>query len=498
MLLNRISDNSLATEIGFFSLACIVDMLNEGLRWFCFRGGGKDFEGLLNNLQDWELSFKDNDKKLRSDAVRKAKLDRPVQTSRDRDSRVSDRGRVNGKHTSGSPSDSSTVGEYDYLKDYEALGRLSSGVLSQENFVDANSEKELGNEYFKQKKFNEAIDCYSRSIALSPTAVAYANRAMAYIKIRRFQEAENDCTEALNLDDRYIKAYSRRSTARKELGKLKESIDDAEFALRLEPQNQEIKKQYAESKSLFEKEILKKASGTLADSMNKLQAGKSKVDKNKSVQKVQSVPTGSAGRVAEILEDHPKGTHTREVAAEISMKIKPNTMRINGSTADTGLETAKREPQNSKQELGASVQELAAKAANLAKAEAAKNIAAPNSAYQFEVSWRGLSGDRDLQARLLKVTSPTALPGIFKNALSASILVDIIRCIATFFTEDMAFSIDYLQNLTKIPRFDMIIMCLSAADKADMVKISDEVFSKGATDYAEILANLRSRYGIKH
>lgn len=59
--------------------------------------------------------------------------------------------------------------------------------------------------------------------------------------------------------------------------------------------------------------------------------------------------------------------------------------------------------QNSKLELRASVQELAAKAADLAKAEAAKNIAPPTSAYQFEVSWRGLSGDRELQSRLLKV-----------------------------------------------------------------------------------------------
>ena len=41
-----------------------------------------------------------------------------------------------------------------------------------------------GNEYFKQKKFNEAIECYSRSIALSPTAVTHANRAMAYLKIK--------------------------------------------------------------------------------------------------------------------------------------------------------------------------------------------------------------------------------------------------------------------------------------------------------------------------
>lgn len=41
----------------------------------------------------------------------------------------------------------------------------------------------------------------------------------------RFQEAEDDCTEALNLDDRYIKAYSRRATARKELGKAKEALE---------------------------------------------------------------------------------------------------------------------------------------------------------------------------------------------------------------------------------------------------------------------------------
>lgn len=49
------------------------------------------------------------------------------------------------------------------------------------------------------------------------------------------------------------------------------------------------------------------------------------------------------------------------------------------------------------------MQELATKAANLAKMEAAKNIVPPNSAYQFEISWRGLSGDRNLQSHLLKV-----------------------------------------------------------------------------------------------
>lgn len=56
-----------------------------------------------------------------------------------------------------------------------------------------------------------------------------------------------------------------------------------------------------------------------------------------------------------------------------------------------------------KQDLQTSVQELASRAASRAKIEAAKNITTPNSAYQFEVSWRGLSGDPTLQAGLLKV-----------------------------------------------------------------------------------------------
>lgn len=72
--------------------------------------------------------------------------DSPGQPSRNNASRLSDSARVNGKQTgqkTPSSDNTSTVRQYDYLKEYEALSRLSSGVPSQEGFVDANSEKEL-------------------------------------------------------------------------------------------------------------------------------------------------------------------------------------------------------------------------------------------------------------------------------------------------------------------------------------------------------------------
>ncbi|KAK9292924.1 hypothetical protein L1049_020905 [Liquidambar formosana] len=461
-----------------------------------------DFQGFLNDLQDWELSLKEKDKKMKPQTPDKEKS----VSSSQKIGIVGEDRRPIGKTPTVDHS-RNNAGQYDYSRNYDAISRISSSFMNEESTPDAASEKELGNEYFKQKKFKEAIDCYSRSIALSPTAVAYANRAMAYIKIRRFQDAEDDCSEALNLDDRYIKAYSRRAMARKELGKLKESIEDSEFALRLEPHNQEIKKQHAEAKSLYEKEILQRASGALRSPVQGVQkVGKSKMEVNGDVQEISSVSSSSQKTgVTAIEEDHPKVAEKNITPVEeIESKSMRSGNRIKGqvdsSHEDTirssSLESVKKNHRIGKQELKTSVQELASRAASRAMVEASKNTTPPNSAYQFEVSWRGLSGDPGLQARFLKAISPNALPQIFKNALSAPILTDIIKCVATFFTDDMDLAVKYLENLTKVSRFDMIIMCLSSQDRADILKIWDEVFCNKAVpiEYAEVLDKLHSRY----
>ncbi|GMG99781.1 hypothetical protein Nepgr_001621 [Nepenthes gracilis] len=447
------------------------------------RDQAMDFQGFLNDFQDWELSLKDKDKKLKPQASEKGQSIGLLHKERQ------------------SAGKSTRASHHQHAMSYDTLSRVSSSYMTEDTSVDAVSEKELGNEYFKQKKFNEAIDCYSRSIAFLPTAVAYANRAMAYLKIKRFQEAEDDCTEALNLDDRYVKAYSRRATARKELGKLKESMDDADFALRLEPDNVEIKKQFAEIKSLLEKAILRKASGAARNPVRGVKEVENKHESNGHARVILPISSSSKKSGVDAIPDQAevsvkKAVKSGDMGSRNNIdEWKTEGRELNGSQRLDISSTHLRNNETRKQEMGPSVQELASRAASRAMMEGAKNISPPNSAYQFEVSWKGYCGDQSLQARLLKVTPPHLLPQIFKNALSAPILIDIIKCIANFFMEDTELAVKYLENLIKVPRFDMIIMCLPSADKAELIRAWDEVFLSKATPikYAELLNELHPR-----
>ncbi|CAI9103531.1 OLC1v1002031C1 [Oldenlandia corymbosa var. corymbosa] len=448
------------------------------------RDHAQDVEGLLNNLQDWELSFKDKEKKLKPQPQDKGKYLPAQRRNVGNGFQPSNSSKIGQMPAAQKPHSVSSSGKHDYLKDYDELSKLSSSILATESSVDANSEKELGNDFFKKKNYNEAIDCYSRSIALSPTAVAYANRAMAYIKLRRFQEAESDCSEALNLDDQYTKAYSRRSTARKELGKLKESLEDVDFALKLEPQSQELKKQYTEVKTLLEKDVVNKLSKASCSSLQgSRKKAKASIEVDDSVNTVQSRTSTSDGKMIVEMQDNQQKTTHGESALE-----------VHGESSHWNA--AKGKKKLGKQALMPSVQELSTRVASLYKAQAAKNISPPNTARQFETSWQDLSGDHNLQACLLKTILPTSLPHLFKSALSAPILMDIIRCIATFFIEDMDSAVQYLQNVTKTPRFDVIVMCLPSTDKSVLAKLWNEVFSKATPEYDEILGQLRARYRV--
>ena len=133
-------------------------------------------------------------------------------------------------------------------------------------------EKEKGNVYFKKQLFKKALNCYTKSLSLLDDEKVYANRALCWMKLECFQEAERDCTFSLNIDPKNVKALWRRGISKRELGKFKESKLDLQYALILEPSNASIKEELSKVESELSKKTLEKSIPIVLNSNeNKLQ-----------------------------------------------------------------------------------------------------------------------------------------------------------------------------------------------------------------------------------
>lgn len=81
-------------------------------------------------------------------------------------------------------------------------------------------ERRKGNESFKASEYEASIRFYTISIALNPlNDSVWANRAIAHIKLKLFDLAEQDCNACLMLNESNVKALARRGFARFSQGK---------------------------------------------------------------------------------------------------------------------------------------------------------------------------------------------------------------------------------------------------------------------------------------
>uniref|UniRef100_A0A8B9GQZ9 RNA polymerase II-associated protein 3 n=1 Tax=Astyanax mexicanus TaxID=7994 RepID=A0A8B9GQZ9_ASTMX len=111
----------------------------------------------------------------------------------------------------------------------------------------AMKEKEKGNQFFKDGKYDEAIECYTRGMSADPyNPVLPTNRAASFFRLKKYAVAESDCNLAIALDSKYIKAYARRGAARFAHNNHQGALEDYEMVLKLDPENldaqNEIKK----------------------------------------------------------------------------------------------------------------------------------------------------------------------------------------------------------------------------------------------------------------
>lgn len=106
---------------------------------------------------------------------------------------------------------------------------------------EANEYKVKGNEQFKNGEFRESCKTYTQALRICPLAfdkdraMLYSNRAAAKMKLDLKEGAIEDCTKAVELDDRYLKAYFRRAQLYEATDKLDEALADYKKIIELDP-----------------------------------------------------------------------------------------------------------------------------------------------------------------------------------------------------------------------------------------------------------------------
>ena len=112
--------------------------------------------------------------------------------------------------------------------------------------------KQIGNNFFKNARYSEAVASYTEALALDPrSAIILSNRSAAHLKLENYGFAEADATRAIEADRSYIKGYYRRGSAYFSMGKLKEAIADLKAVCRIVPNDKEAKQKLATAQKEF-------------------------------------------------------------------------------------------------------------------------------------------------------------------------------------------------------------------------------------------------------
>nr|XP_025042112.1 RNA polymerase II-associated protein 3 isoform X2 [Pelodiscus sinensis] len=404
-------------------------------------------------------------------------------------------------------------------EDYEKVLELDPNNFEAKNEL---QKIDQGNGYFKEGKYEAAIECYTRGIAADGTnALLPANRAMAYLKIQKYEEAEADCTQAVLLDVSYSKAFARRGTARAALGKLKEAMQDFETVLKLEPGN-------------------KQATNELTKIQNELA--------EKGLWIYQECPERSAeeAEIRNLVLPIDKPLHLRstkplrrifieEVGDEMQNIDLPNPSTLaNNWINSTNIETTKNQSQNdlltssdTPKAKQLKIEEISDRPAcqvptNMKDMSSAtpqfsslKNHldkenkislpvstsdvpAIPANSFQLESDFRKLKGCPDKMYMYLKQIEPSLYPKLFQKSLDPDVFNQILKILQDFYIEKEkpTLILEILQKLSEIKRFDMAVMFMSDLEKKTAHALFSYVNQSGLEN--NTVEELKKKYGVQY
>ncbi|KAI8550417.1 hypothetical protein RHMOL_Rhmol06G0104700 [Rhododendron molle] len=91
--------------------------------------------------------------------------------------------------------------------------------------LDPEVAKSMGNEKYKQGRFEEALALYDRAISLDSSKASYhSNKSAALIGLGRLIEAAVECSEAVRIEPSYLRAHFRLATLYLRLGEPEKAL----------------------------------------------------------------------------------------------------------------------------------------------------------------------------------------------------------------------------------------------------------------------------------
>ncbi|KAJ7122775.1 hypothetical protein C8R44DRAFT_704497 [Mycena epipterygia] len=115
--------------------------------------------------------------------------------------------------------------------------------------------KEQGNDYFKGKRFREALGFYTQGIDAKPTDVVLqeallCNRAACNLELKNNGSVLRDCSKALTLNPKSSKAFYRSAIALVALERAEEALDCCDRCLKFDPENKGVQAVRARSQQM--------------------------------------------------------------------------------------------------------------------------------------------------------------------------------------------------------------------------------------------------------
>ncbi|KAF7667560.1 hypothetical protein LDENG_00057240 [Lucifuga dentata] len=377
-------------------------------------------------------------------------------------------------------------------------------IEEQQRKQEAVVQKDRGNAYFKEGKYEAAVECYSSGMeADSMNVLLPANRAMAFLKLEKYKEAEDDCTKAIYLDRTYSKAFARRATARVALGKLEEAKQDFQEVLKVEPGNKQALNE------LQKIQIDLSSRGLLETPDSKQRRIIQPIDKPTHLQStkplrridIEEVRGKETAPQVESAESKPS---VQEVVKEAEDKSSPlstspsaKMMKIE-ETADVPSHSPNQAPA-SKQKTQPAQEEIVhhpEPSDRLSSTVTEVLPPPPTNSFQLETDLRKIGNQPDAVYRYMRQIKPDTYSKIFHNSLEPDILSQILRTLQAFYIKNEAPTVilEILGSLASVKRFDMAVMFMSSSEKKVLKELFD--FLHQSDLEGSSVRTLQKKYGI--